>query len=536
MTKDQARKFFEKKFNIIVGDSLLNELITTFDRFGLIDIRRIIRDAMMLTTDGVFGKNASLLSGNAVMVDRLPASLNKNKNSNLEIDKRFKDKLELRFSNGTPMSTLHRVFHDVTDGNDNRFVTKLGLRNILRKFDIILSDTELDSYYLFHLGDDEKLGTRKIILSLFPSINPDENPFSPKSEAALRYEKMLAEALADFTHTSRKVSMLNGPAFTRLGSHNLISGENIVPRQSSIRKEDIEHYLNIGNYTLEASSDCKTTEKKVTNDEGNTDFKYFDYNHMIKLLQEAKNRELIETIGGNNYPIPKDTADDNKIFHDNSHINENVTHNTDYETRIETNFKPQCRPKSANTRSQVIDSKVNRPLSANNKFPSKVLSSRCYAKSCGVKNVDEKSRHTIKFDNSNHRDVLVDTYAIRSFLQRPNTSGSTSTTAKSPRVKLFANSGQNWVVPVNPVSESLRQKYHYERRGKLLSSHEYGLFVKSLTKAEQYQKKLRKQFEETTRLLTGTGSRVDTPKKPKTTNTNTSSNSPRKINIVSKNT
>ncbi len=538
MNKDQARKFFEKKFNIIVGDSLLNELITTFDRFGLIDIKRIIQDAMTLSTDGIFGKDASLLSGNAVMVDRLPGSLNKNKKSIAEINKNFKDKLELRFSNGTPMSTLHRVFRDVADGNDNRFVTKSGLRNILRKFDIILTDAELDSYYLFHLGDDDKLGSRKIILSLFPSMNPDENPFSPKSEAAVRNEKMLAEALADYTRTNRKVSMLNGPAFTRLGSHSLISGENVVSRQSSVRKEDIEHYLNIGNYTLEAASDYKSTENKVTNDEANTEFKHFDYDFMIKLLQEAKNRELIETSSGNQYPISKEAEDSNEIFNGNYHLNdqvcENLAHNTENGSLIENNIKPLSRPKSASARSQVIDNNVNRPRSANNKFPSKVLSSRCFAKNGIVKNVDEKSRHAIKADNISHHDALVDTYAIRSFLQRPHTSGSTSANAKSPRVKIFANSGQNWVVPVNPVSESLRQKYQYEKRGKLLSSHEYGLFVKSLTKAEQYQKRLRKQFEETNHHLTGAGSRVDTPRRPKTTST--SSTSPRKFNIVSKNT
>jgi hypothetical protein len=530
MNKEQARRFFEKKFNIIVGDPLLNELMTVFNRFGLIDIKRIIQDAMSLSAEGIFGKDLSLLSGNAVMVDNLPASLNKNKKSISQINKVFKDKLELRFSNGTPMSTLHRVFRDVTDGNNNRFVTKPGLRNILRKFDILLTDEELDSYYIFHLGDDEKLSSRKMILSLFPSVNPDENPFSPKSDAAVRNEKMLAEALADYTRTSRKVSMLNGPAFTRLGSHNFNNDINIAPRQSSSRTEDIEHYLNIGNYAMETPSNYNVVDNKVTNSKVGTDFKDFDYDYMIKLLQEAKNREIIGTTADAKNYIPEDS----NVFaqnHINGNASENLTVGTaeDADVPVENNSRHTGnRPKSAGARSQTIDHSTNRPRSANTKFPSKVLSSRCFTKNEKVTNVHVKSKSTIKDDDISHHDALLDTYAVRSFLQRPNTSGSTRSSVKSPRIKIFANSGQNWIVPVNPVSDSLRQKYQVEKRGQILSSHEYGLFVKSLTKAEQYRKNLRKQFDESKRLLTGVGSRIDTPRRP--TTSGASKNSPRKVN------
>jgi hypothetical protein len=63
MNSKQASVFFEKKFQTRVSPSLLDELVKHYAWNGLIDMRRVIRDAMALEAVDNVGDSLSLTHG-----------------------------------------------------------------------------------------------------------------------------------------------------------------------------------------------------------------------------------------------------------------------------------------------------------------------------------------------------------------------------------------------------------------------------------------------------------------------------------------
>ena len=79
------------------------------------------------------------------------------------------------------------------------------------------------------------------------------------------------------------------------------------------------------------------------------------------------------------------------------------------------------------------------------------------------------------------------------FTKRSNTKN--TPVARRSSTPKFSYSGQKWKVKMNPVRHDLMKKYTYNKSLTNRASLEYGLFVKSLTKAREDDALLREKFD-----------------------------------------
>ena len=110
MTKVQTKQFLEQKFGARVTDALLHELGLLYNAKGLINVKLLLHDAMVLPDVGKLGRDPDLLSGNTVTADEMPASLRGIRQTPEDIESLLAQKMVERLKNDQPMSHVHKVF------------------------------------------------------------------------------------------------------------------------------------------------------------------------------------------------------------------------------------------------------------------------------------------------------------------------------------------------------------------------------------------------------------------------------------------
>jgi hypothetical protein len=110
MTKAQAKQFFEQKFGARVTDGLLDELALLYNAKGLLNVKLLLHDVMVLPDAGKLGRDPDLLSGNTVTADEMPASLRGIRQTPEDIEALFTQKMGERLQIDQPMSHGHKVF------------------------------------------------------------------------------------------------------------------------------------------------------------------------------------------------------------------------------------------------------------------------------------------------------------------------------------------------------------------------------------------------------------------------------------------
>ena len=216
MNPVQAKKFLEDQFKVVVGDNVLKELINEYDDNGLLNMKRLLKDCMVVDMDGKLGPDVNLITSSLITVDEMPLSVRSNKQSFDSIQMRFREKVQERLRNDQPLSYLHLMFRSKENDKDPRLISKLGLRKVLYKQDITLSDADYDDYFRHFDRGDGKVVIRDFLLELLPPANRgDDNTFLPKKDVNFKAQDMLSRSLALLTGKKRDVGSINGDELNR---------------------------------------------------------------------------------------------------------------------------------------------------------------------------------------------------------------------------------------------------------------------------------------------------------------------------------
>ena len=212
MTVEQAVEYFHKKIRIRVEREFMEKLQSSiYNANGLVDMRRLMKDAMSIQDGGVLGADQSLVKGGVVTVDRLPKSLQGQSRSPQVVVDMLLEKLFERMRNDHPLSNLHKVF---LAAGDTRTVDKNGIRQVLSKYDIILSEEDLDSFMQAHERGDGKIDVRAFVTRIMSQETKHKNALLPKDSKDLELQFHLSKALTRVTGQRRVVQGLTGPSGT----------------------------------------------------------------------------------------------------------------------------------------------------------------------------------------------------------------------------------------------------------------------------------------------------------------------------------
>jgi Ca2+-binding EF-hand superfamily protein len=166
MNPNQAKKFLEDQFNVVVGDNVINELVNEYDDNGLLNMKRLLKDCMIVDLKGKLGLDVNLITSSAINVDEMPLSVRSNRQGFEFIQRMFREKIEERVKNDQPLSYLHLMFRSKENDKDPRLISKQGLRKVLYKQDITLSDADYDDYFSHFDRGDGKVVIRDFLLEL----------------------------------------------------------------------------------------------------------------------------------------------------------------------------------------------------------------------------------------------------------------------------------------------------------------------------------------------------------------------------------
>lgn len=254
MRTGQAYEFFIKRLNldlkaVFPGSDLLGEMDVEYSANGLIDVKRILIDAMSISetvsigesaaasqSEGKVGNmwgntnNLSLRNGSVVDVNRMPLSLQEMRLSPKDIGGLIFSKCLERMKHNHPLSSLHRILREAENDSDPRVITRTGLKHVLRKFDIIMNESDFNDFFQSHDRGDGKINGREFLDSLNPKSNYDQNPLLPKDEEGLKNEHNVARALEKITGRRREVSVMNGSTNTRLDGEIIHSIAKSTPK------------------------------------------------------------------------------------------------------------------------------------------------------------------------------------------------------------------------------------------------------------------------------------------------------------------
>ena len=194
MTKENAKIFFEKKLGTTTSDALMTELLATFDARGLLDTKRVLRDAMLLHgEEGILGADTGLIGGSNVAIDSTPATLSGFALTPQKINDLIVTRLEAKCV--VEMRNLINIFRkEATDNVDVSYISRNGMRRLLiNTFDIYCNDREFDAFFNSHHNSDGYIEIKKFIWRLFPKLNLDVNPFIPKCKFDNYAERLFSE-------------------------------------------------------------------------------------------------------------------------------------------------------------------------------------------------------------------------------------------------------------------------------------------------------------------------------------------------------
>ena len=176
--------------------------------------------------------NLSLRNGSVVDVNRMPLSLQEMRFSPKDIGGIIFSKCLERMKHNHPLSSLHRILREAENDSDPRVITRSGLKHVLRKFDIIMNESDFNEFFQSHDRGDGKINAREFLDSLNPKSNYDQNPLLPKDEEGLKNEYNVARALEKITGRRREVSVMNGSTNTRLDGEIIHSIAKSTPKDT----------------------------------------------------------------------------------------------------------------------------------------------------------------------------------------------------------------------------------------------------------------------------------------------------------------
>ena len=214
MTKVRAKEYLEEKFDMTVGDTLLDALSRLYNSHHLIDMQLLLRDAIGRSEDG---PKKGLLAGGTVRAEELPSSLRGIPWSPQDIERMLAQKIDERGKVGKPMSTVHKIFRLKDTDGDVRFVDRAIMRKVLGKYDIMPSDTDFERFYRKNCPrPDGMIEVRAFLTAILATGNSKLNPFLPKDAEEFQAQRNIAKVLSNMSgQMRRQVHGLNGPAFTR---------------------------------------------------------------------------------------------------------------------------------------------------------------------------------------------------------------------------------------------------------------------------------------------------------------------------------
>jgi Ca2+-binding EF-hand superfamily protein len=229
MNHVQAKKFLEDQFKVVVGENVMKELIHEYDDNGLLNMKRLLKDCMVVDMEGKLGPDVNLITSSAITVDEMPLSVRSNRQSFESIQMRFREKVQERLKNDQPLSYLHLMFRSKENDKDPRLISKLGLRKVLYKQDITLSDADYDDYFRHFDRGDGKVVIRDFLLELLPVANRgDDNTYLPKKDVNFKAQDMLSKSLALLTGKKRDVGAMNGDELNRFRGSIVKQVENTI--------------------------------------------------------------------------------------------------------------------------------------------------------------------------------------------------------------------------------------------------------------------------------------------------------------------
>jgi Ca2+-binding EF-hand superfamily protein len=211
MSVEQSCEYLQKRLRVKVEPIFMRKLQSTYNNQGLLDMRRLMRDAMSIQDGGLLGVDQSLVHGGIVTVDTVPASLQGKRCNPQQVEQMLLDKLHERMTNDHPLSNLHKVF---LAAGDTRTVDKRGLRQVFVTYDIILHEEDLDAFVAKHDRGDGKIDIREFCTRLMSQSTKHKNALLPKDKRELDLQFHFAKAITGVTGHRRAIQGLTGPSGT----------------------------------------------------------------------------------------------------------------------------------------------------------------------------------------------------------------------------------------------------------------------------------------------------------------------------------
>jgi Ca2+-binding EF-hand superfamily protein len=211
MSVEQSCEYLQKRLRVKVEPVFMRKLQSTYNNQGLLDMRRLMRDAMSIQDGGLLGVDQSLVHGGIVTVDTVPASLQGKRCNPQQVEQMLLDKLHERMTNDHPLSNLHKVF---LAAGDTRTVDKKGLRQVFVTYDIILHEEDLDAFVAKHDRGDGKIDIREFCTRLMSQSTKHKNALLPKDKRELDLQFHFAKAITGVTGHRRAIQGLTGPSGT----------------------------------------------------------------------------------------------------------------------------------------------------------------------------------------------------------------------------------------------------------------------------------------------------------------------------------
>lgn len=211
MSVEQACEYLQKRLRVKAEPVFMRQVQSIYNNQGLLDMRRLMRDAMSIQDGGLLGVDQSLVHGGIVTVDTVPASLQGKRCNPQQVEQMLLDKLFERMKNDHPLSNLHKVF---LAAGDTRTVDKKGLRHVFATYDIILHEDDLDAFVATHDRGDGKIDIREFCTRLMSQSTKHKNALLPKDKRELDLQFHFAKAITGVTGHRRAIQGLSGPSGT----------------------------------------------------------------------------------------------------------------------------------------------------------------------------------------------------------------------------------------------------------------------------------------------------------------------------------
>jgi len=486
---------------------------------------------------------------------------------------------------------MHRFF--IEPGLEkSRTISKTGIYNVLRMFDIFLTTQDFDSFFLANDRGDGLIDVRKFVDKITPKFSLADNPIVPKDSQVLKKENELAKQLFQLTGKCRVVSALNGPPGARFTTNSTSSAVSATTTTSTSNgsvgnaTEIMGGWNRTGNESREGETNSGKMEQQYTNENS------FAREQQLyqKQLQDYEESQLLYLRQLKEYQDYHQKQQDRQCLPVVTTPSAAKATATEVTLSKATNLKKsrvQRRPMSAPVREREGNS--TKSLSPE-KFVSEALKQRImtellatqrekraelYLRKAGSRPSTPSrfaSTEGSRFDNNNANAKTKNSQIVTAkdifegsappmpytFVYSPRSQvgsgdggvietdrgggntegdsmgsrqGSRPRSRSRSREKKFVNSGQHWTISMDPFHRTLLTRYKSTNENITKSSQAYGLFIKSLNNAQIQRNALEKEFLEA--KANTTQQQQFTARRPQTSGASSSSarSSPKKAFI-----